>query len=159
MVKKTNCRKGFVEVPQMTLNALKGLLFGKEGVDLSSIIKDLAPDENNTELTEINVGLVYKGLTPKVDENPRYEFSYDSLVKFEYVGISLIMGIVKVRRYERDYNHYGNDYSWKEDWRCVSEGVECYGFDQWLEMNTDEKVAMKAIEDKFPKPQPQEPAE
>lgn len=140
----------------MTLNALKGLLFGKEGVDLSSIIKDLAPDENNTELTEINVGLVYKGLTPKVDENPRYEVNYDTLNKYEFVGISLIMGVVKVKMSRRNYNHYGEKYGWEEEWH-TEDGVQCYGFDQWLEMNTDEKVATKAIEDKFNKPKPQEP--
>lgn len=154
---KSNCRKGFVEVPQMTLNALKGLLFGKEGVDLTSIIKDLAPDENNTELTAINVGLVYNNLVPKVDERPRYEANYDTLNKYEFVGISLIMGVVKVKMSRKDYNHYGEKYSWAEEWRS-EDGVQCYGFDQWLEMNTSESECIKAIENKFPKPEPK-PAE
>lgn len=149
---KSNCRKGFVEVPQMTLNALKGLLFGAEGVDLSSIIKDIAPDENNTELTAINVGLVYKGLVPEIDKATRFEKNYDSIVKYEFTGFSLIMGVVKVKRSVRNYNHYGSDYKW-EEWR-ENDDICCYGFDQWLEWSTDEKAIMMDIEEKFPKSTP-----
>jgi hypothetical protein len=154
---KSNCRKGFVEVPQMTLNALKGLLFGKEGVDLTSIIKDIAPDENDTDLTAINVGLVYNGLTPEIDKTTRFEQNYDSIVKYEFAGFSMIMGVVKVKRFERNYNHYGSDFGWR-DWR-ECDGICCYDVSQWLEWGTDEKAVMQAIEKKYPKPQPQELAE
>lgn len=38
-------KKGFVEVPATTLNALKNMLFSADGVDLSAIVNDLAASE------------------------------------------------------------------------------------------------------------------
>lgn len=152
---KNNCRKGFVEIPQMTLNALKGLLFGNEGVDLSSIIKDLASDEDNTDLTAINVGLVYKGLTPEIDKSTRYHRNYMTLVKWECVGVSLILGVVKVKSFTKWFDQKAQklDDEWRED-----EGIQCYGFDQWLEKSTSESEIIAELKEKFPAPKPQEPA-
>lgn len=143
---KNNCRKGFVEVPQMTLNALKGLLFGNEGVDLSSIINDLKPNDND-QLTAINVGLVYKGLTPEVDKNPRYHRDWNAIVKWEYLGISLIMGIVKVKSFRKRFN--SSTQTFEEEWD-EDEGVQCYGFDQWLETSTNENEIINEIKKAFP---------
>ena len=149
---KSNCRKGFVEVPQMTLNALKGLLFGNEGVDLSNIINDLQPNEND-ELTAINVGLVYRGLTPEIDKSTRYYRDYMTLVKWEFVGVSLILGVVKVKRLTKwfDQKTQKLDDEWRED-----EGIQCYGFDQWLEKSTNENEIIAELKAKFPAPKPQE---
>lgn len=151
---RNNCRKGFVEIPQMTLNALKGLLFGKEGVDLSAIINDLKPYESD-ELTAINVGLVYNGLTPEIDKSTRYHRDYMTLVKWEFVGISLILGVVKVKRFTKwfDQKTQKLDDEWRED-----EGVQCYGFDQWLENSIKESDIISELKEKFPAPKPQEPA-
>ena len=151
---KNNCRKGFVEVPQMTLNALKSLLFGNEGVDLSSIINDLKPNEND-ELTAINVGLVYKGLTPEVDKSTRYYRDYMTLVKWEFVGVSLILGVVKVKRFTKwfDQKTQKLDDEWKEDDR-----IQVYGFDQWLENSTKEDDIISELKERFPAPKPQESA-
>ena len=152
---KNNCRKGFVEVPQMTLNALKGLLFTNEGgVDLSSIINDLKPNEND-ELTAINVGLVYRGLTPEIDKSTRYYRDYMTLVKWEFVGVSLILGGVKVKRFTKwfDQKTQKVDEEWRED-----EGVQFYGFDQWLEKSTNEGEIIEELKEKFPAPKPQESA-
>ena len=148
---KNNCRKGFVEVPQMTLNALKGLLFGNEGVDLSSIINDLKPNEDD-ELTAINVGLVYRGLTPEIDKSTRYYRDYMTLVKWEFVGVSLILGVVKVKRFTKwfDQKTQKLDDAWRED-----EGVQVYGFDQWLEKSTNESEIIAELKEKFPAPNPE----
>lgn len=86
-------KKGFVQIPEPTLKALKGLLFSKDGdVDLSPIVNDFA-FPGNEDLTAINVGLVYKGLTPKIDERPRIICGETC----EFVGFSLIMGMVKAK--------------------------------------------------------------
>ena len=86
-------KKGFVQIPEPTLKALKRLLFSKDGgIDLSPIVNDFA-FPGNEDLTSINVGLVYKGLTPKIDERPRI-FSDEV---HEFVGFSLIMGMVKAK--------------------------------------------------------------
>lgn len=149
---KSNCKKGFVEVPRMTLNALKGLLFTNEnGVDLSTIINDLKPNPDD-ELTAINVGLVYNGLTPEIDKATRFVPNYDELIKYEFVGISLILGVVKVKVSTRRFDNY-NKYEWGE-WKTENV-VNAYGYDQWLEWNTDENAVMKTVEEKFPKPTPQ----
>ena len=143
---KNNCRKGFVEIPQMTLNTLKGLLFDNEGVDLSNIINDLKPNEND-ELTAINVGLVHKGLTPEIDKSARYVREWNSLIKWEYVGISLILGVVKVKRYTKSFDTSNHEISneWKEN-----DGVCCYGFDQWIDATTKESDIIDELKKTYP---------
>ena len=143
---KNNCRKGFVEIPQMTLNALKGLLFDNEGVDLSSIINDLKPNEND-ELTTINVALVYKGLTPKVDETTRYKKDWKRLYRYEYVGLSLILGIVKVKVSCSYFNESNNTFGvWEED-----NDIQMRGLDEWLEMSTDIQTTKSEIIEQYGK--------
>jgi len=144
---KNNCRKGFVEIPQMTLNALKGLLFNSEnGIDLSAIINDLRPDPQD-ELTAINVGLVYKGITPNIDQTTRYKIDWKRLYRYEYVGISLILGIVKVRKSIAYFNESSNSLGeWEKE-----DGVEVKGFDEWLEMGTSSDDALKELIEKYGK--------
>ena len=84
-----------VEIPAITLNALKGLLFNSEnGVDLSGIINDLGGDD----LTAINVALAFKKLVPEIDRKLRYSLSYskDNYTVYEYQNFSLIRGTVEV---------------------------------------------------------------
>ena len=150
---RKDCRKGFVEIPQMTLNALKGLLFGKEGVDLSAIINDLKPNEND-ELTAINVGLVYKGLTPEIDKTTRFTNEWETLVKWEFVGISLILGVVKIKVWR---SHFINSTNKFQEWE-TSGDVVVKGFDEWLEASTNEEEIRSKIIEKYgtkeePKPQ------
>lgn len=88
-----------VTIPASTLNALKGLLFNSEdGVDLSSIIKDLAVGNSNEDLVAINVGLVFKGLTPEIDTNIRYSKDYRDLVQYTFVSYSMIRDLVTFER-------------------------------------------------------------
>lgn len=130
---KNNCRKGFVEIPQMTLNALKGLLFNSEnGVDLSAIINDLRPNPQD-ELTAINIGLVYKGLTPKIDETTRYKGDWKRLYRYEYIGLSLILGIVKVKVFCSYFNESDNTFG---EWEEYGD-IQAKSLDEWLEMSTD----------------------
>jgi hypothetical protein len=148
---KITCRKGFVEVPRMTLNALKGLLFTNEnGVDLSTIINDLKMGKDD-ELTAINVGLVYNGLTPKIDESTRYAREYDTIRRYEFVGVSLIQGIVKVKSAYKRYDHY-DKYELESEWH-EEEDIAAYGFDQWEEWSTDIVAVTNELYAKYPKPQ------
>lgn len=93
MAKKLN---GMVEIPAATLNALKGLLFDENGINVSPIINDLSIGMNqaNKDLLEINVGLVMKGLKPSLDIPAiLYEGSYRCLNIYVYKGFSLIEGV------------------------------------------------------------------
>lgn len=92
-------KKGFVQIPEPTLKALKGLLYNsKDGVDLSPITKDIS-FPGNEDITAINVGLVYKGLTPEIDTCPHI-FAGEVL---EFVGFSLIMGMVKTKNSKGEF--------------------------------------------------------
>lgn len=84
-----------VEMPIGTVKALKKMLFNSEnGVDLSAIIADVAEPENE-DLTAINVALVYKGLSPEIDTNPRYtHWGENKCTKYTFVHYSLIRDIV-----------------------------------------------------------------
>ena len=69
--------KATVKISAATLNALKQLVFSsQEGVDLSSIINDIAGKEDNAQRDEVavNIALAFKGIVPKIDsETVRYE--------------------------------------------------------------------------------------
>lgn len=126
-------KKGFVEVPATTLNALKNMLFTDNGVDLSPIINDLVADYASKDLTAINIALAYKGVKVDIDERPHYSYDWRNRYnRFDYIGYSIILGVVKVKRTLVEVAENGEE-------KDVStyEGVECYGFDQWAEFDTD----------------------
>lgn len=102
--------KGMVSVPQMTLNALKQMLFSNEnGVDLSNIINDLITDESQRDLTAINVALIHKGIAPEIDTSTRYEFNYGNrFCKYEFVKSSLILGTVSFIRTDCTIGEHGD---------------------------------------------------
>lgn len=127
-------KKGFVQMPVQTLNALKNMLFSNEnGVDLSNIINDIAADDAHRDLTAIHVALVHKGVNIDIDTATRYEHSWkNNIIKYEFVGYSLILGIVKVQSYDCHIDE-NNDLvvDHKRD------GISCYSFDQWAELTTN----------------------
>lgn len=92
-------KKGFVQVPAITLNALKNMLFTNEGgVDLSAIVNDIAT-EDTKDITAINVALVYKGVAIDINKETHYVYSWSSqFYSYTFVGFSMILGIVKVQR-------------------------------------------------------------
>lgn len=92
-------KKGFVEVPIPTLNALKNMLLDNEGdIGLSLIISDLTFEPEQRDLTAINVALTYKGVQPDIDERPHYEYEWrNRYYRYDYAGYSLILGCIKVR--------------------------------------------------------------
>ena len=136
-------RKGFVEVPTTTLNALKNMLFTNEGgVDLSAIVNDIATDTTK-DLTAIHVALTYKGVRVQIDERPHYTHDYRrKFIRYDYQGYSLILGVVKTKYTVCELNENG-------DIETVYENPEtcCYGFDQWAEMTTNfEDIRQKIAE-------------
>lgn len=129
-----NTKKGFVQMPTQTLNALKNMLYANEGgVDLSNIINDLVADDEYRDLTAIHVALVHKGVTIDIDKSTRYEHSWrNNITKHEYVGYSLILGIVKVQSYDCHIDDTGDLVVDRK-----RDGISCYGFDQWAEWTTN----------------------
>lgn len=137
-------RKGFVEVPQTTLNALKNMLFSNnEGVDLSNIISDLTPNAENKDLTAINVALTHKGVRVNIDERPHYRHDYKNrFYQYDFKGYSLILGVVKVTSTYCELKEDGTIGTLNED-----PNIHLYGFDQWEEMTTDfEDIRTKIAE-------------
>jgi hypothetical protein len=126
-------KKGFVQMPTQTLNAIRNMLFSNEGVDLNNLISDLTPDEEHRDLTAIHVALVHKGVTIDIDKTARYEHSWrNNITKHEYKGHSLILGIVKVQSYECHIDENGDLVVDRK-----RDGIACYGFDQWAEWTTN----------------------
>ena len=127
-------KKGFVQMPAQTLNALKNMLFSNEGgVDLSNIINDLTPDEEHRDLTAIHVALVHKGASIDIDKATRYEHSWrNNITKHEYVGHSLILGMVKVQSYDCHIDENGDLVVDRK-----RDHIAHYGFDQWAEWTTN----------------------
>jgi hypothetical protein len=131
---KTN--KGMVAMPQMTLNALKQMLFSNEnGVDLTNIINDLAVEEDQKDLVAIHVALVHKGIAPEFDKSTRYEYTWGKKFrKLEYVKHSLILGSVTTLETECTIGEHG-DIVMGDTRRVPS----VFPFDRWVEMTTDVK--------------------
>jgi hypothetical protein len=130
-------KKGMVEIPELTLKALKGLLFSNEGVDLSAIVEDLS--HGNEDLTAINVGLTYKGLKPKIDETTRFYADYRSLVKYDFISYSLILGVVNVKRTTSSlpYSKDDSEFTAEDFGEWTNESFIAVGYSEWLEMSTN----------------------
>lgn len=141
---KTNNKKGFVNIPTQTLNALKNMLFSNEGgIDFSNLINDLTPSEEHRDLTAIHIALVHKGVQIDIDQAARYEHRWGNKVtKYVYVGYSLILGLVKTEQYDCHIDEATGDLvvDSKRD------GISHYGFDQWAEMTTDVATLMDKIQ-------------
>lgn len=123
-----------VSIPKATLNALKNMLFSKEGigVNLTNIVNDLAFNEEQKDLIAINVALAYKGIKADVDNATRYEHDYSNYIAVhEFVDFSLIHGVVKTNSYRAQWN--GSELA-RVDNECHS---NAYGLDQWEQMTTD----------------------
>lgn len=130
---KTN-KKGFVQMPTQTLNALHKMLFSnKDGVDLTNLINDLTINEEQRDLTAIHVALVHKGVNIDIDKSTRYEHYHGThITKHEYVGHSLILGIVKAQSYDCHIDENGDlvvDYEQRN--------ISCHSFDRWAEWTTN----------------------
>ena len=135
-------KKGFVEMPATTLNAIKNLLFSNEGADMSAIIDDLTTDERSRDLVAINVALAYKGVKIEINTESRYMHQYGKYItRYDYVGHSLILGVVKVKTVEYQVEN-GDLVEIREN-----NTISCYGFEQWendfVDLNTAIEQAQK----------------
>jgi hypothetical protein len=126
----------FVEMPRMTFEALKGLLFSNEGIDLSPIINDL---DNDNELTAINVALVFKGLKPELSAKVVYDASWDgkTIYRYEFKNFSLILGNVLCIKSKMKFNE--NIQQWDENFSIMDENV-VLPFEEW-ERNAENKLS------------------
>lgn len=136
-------KKGFVQMPIQTLNALKNMLFANEGgVDLTNLINDLTPNEEQRDLTAIHVALIHKGVNIDIDKATRYEHAWrNNITKHEYIGHSLILGVVKVQSYECHIDENGDLVVDRK-----RDGISCYGFDQWAEWTTNVATLLDKIQ-------------
>lgn len=93
-------KKGMVEIPAVTLNVLKKLVFDNNGVDMSPVIEDLSigcPQEGK-DLIAINVALTMKGLKPDLDiAKVTYKADWRHINIMIYQGFSLIHGVASFK--------------------------------------------------------------
>lgn len=105
---KNQNNKGMVEIPAVTLSALKGLLFNDNGnIDLTPLINDLSVglDEGRKDLMAINVALTMKGLKPEVNvPKISYKGDWRSIKVYIYQGFSLIEGVCAFKVYNIRWN-------------------------------------------------------
>lgn len=128
-------------MPVQTLNALKNMLFTNEGgVDLSAIVNDLVANEDHKDLMAINVALTYKGVQIEMDKRPHFSYDWKNrYYRYDYIGYSLILGVVKVRKTLMEVTENG------ENVVSTFDHIECYGFDQWQEMEVEKSSILTKI--------------
>lgn len=131
-----------VSIPKPTLNALKNMLFAKgTGLDISNIINDLALNTEQKDIIAINVALAQNGTRVDIDQRTRYEHIGDNEIQvYEYVGFSLINGMVKVFSYichKDDVRFIG-----KSDTTTANFTIDIA---EWDEMETDVNEILNRI--------------
>ena len=124
-MKKTN-NPATVTISTATAEAICGLLYSeKGGIDMSPIIDDLG----GSIIHKLNVGLLMKGLKPKVDTRMRMRHHNDSRYRLVFVNYSFLLDKVD---YDIQYRH--DNGIWDENW---SNGVcslsEWENMDIWEE--------------------------
>ena len=94
-----------IPVNKSTLSAIKQMLFGKTGTNLTNIINDVTLGDND-DLAAINVALAFQGFKPEVDKTPRFKSGWKSYSKYEVIKSSLITGLLRVKvtyfKYDKD---------------------------------------------------------
>jgi hypothetical protein len=127
-------KKGMIEIPQVTLNALKNMLFNNEGgTDLSAIINDIALNEDSKDLIAINVALAHKGIDIEIDKRTHYVYDWNNrFYAYEFVGFSLILGLIKTKKvtYEIDENNNINEMHRNDE-------VLTFDYVDWCRWSTD----------------------
>lgn len=137
---KNQSNKGMVEIPAVTLSALKGLLFNDNGnIDLTPLINDLSVglDEDHKDLMAINVALTMKGLKPEVNISKiSYREDWRAVKMYFYKGFSLIEGIAafEVRIIRWDNN------KWTLDKKVYTEMLGLAQVDECLTHLSDIKI-------------------
>lgn len=92
-----NMQPSVVSIPAVTLKAIKDMLFGENGTDLSGIINDIAGGlQCDRDLVAINTALVFKGIKPKIDDAPRWRKDWKRAERLTFVSCSLITNMVTV---------------------------------------------------------------
>lgn len=92
--------KGMVEIPAVTLNVLKKLVFDNDGINMSPVIDDLSTGlpEEKKDLLAIHVALTMKGLKPDFDiAKVSYKGNWRSIKVYLYQGFSLIQGLASFK--------------------------------------------------------------
>lgn len=120
-MKKTTNNPATVMISAATAEAICNLLYSENGgVDMSRIIDDLGGGVVN----KLNVGLVMKGMKPKINESPREYDKYDPTYRRVLVNYSLINNKVDYR-----VDHLRSDGTWYEGYstgKCTLEEWESY---------------------------------
>lgn len=104
---KTN-NPATVTISTATAEAICGLLYSEDkGVDMSPIIDDLG----GTIVHKLNVGLLMKGLKPKVDTHMRMRHNSDYRYRLDFVNYSFLLDKV-----DYDIQYRRDDGTWNEKW-------------------------------------------
>lgn len=106
-MKKTN-NSASVVISTATAEAICELLYSENGgIDMSPIIDDLG----GTIVHKLNVGLLMKGLKPKVDTHMRMHHHSDSRYRLAFVNYSFLLDKV-----DYDIQYRRDDGTWNEKW-------------------------------------------
>lgn len=124
-------KESTISVPTGTMQAIKDLLYVKEGgVDLSNILNDLSMGRENL-LLSINLALAFKGKTPKLDQTVRYSPGYQCFYSYKNPVYSLILNRVQYDKHCWKRNDEG-------EWEC--QGVcdtDPMPYEDWTHLSTD----------------------
>ena len=138
-----------VEIPIITLNTLKKLVFGnEEGINVSPIVDDLAIGltEEAKEIMSLHVALTLKGLKPDLDI-PKISFqaSWRGVNVHIYQGFSLIQGLCSFKVIPIIWNN--NTWS-----NTKGSNIQVYGLDMVENLKESyEDVEMSGLkEDEIP---------
>lgn len=130
-----------VLVKKTTLNAIKKMLFGTTGTDLTNIINDVTMGAED-DLAAINVALAFKGFKPEFDTTPRFENSWRGYSKYEVLAVSLITSFARVRVTSYKYNKETDSFN------VSGEQEQQVPYEQLLDLyyTDEEEVKQKAKE-------------
>lgn len=142
--------KGMVEIPAVTLNVLKKLVFDNDGINMSPVIDDLSTGlpEDKKDLLAIHVALTMKGLKPDLDiAKVSYKSCWRSIKVYIYQGFSLIQGLVSFKVF---YVNWSPEEGWKvrSSYESVVLGLHQIGDDLHTTIDGLKMDGLK--EDEFP---------
>ena len=138
-MKNYNLPKHLTAVPTTTLNALKNMLFTKNGIDLKNIIDDISVGFANEDLAAINIALTHLGIKPEICQKSRYQKEYKNRFhRYDFVKFSQIFGVVQTKSILCELTDDGVQELREE---CVAN----LPVETWLNLDTDIKTFLSTL--------------
>ena len=88
------------------LAAIKKLMLGDEGINITSLVEDLCPNPESKDMVSVKVACHLSGLMPKFEPIHGFYKDYNDIYEVEVMSESTILGVCKIKQTKKWHKNY-----------------------------------------------------